>query len=620
MCGYKVMKYTSGRGLLTSIMVLLLATILSACGGGSSSNPTNLTGNGGITETGDLLVSLTDAEGDFLTYAVDISNLTLTHRDGTVVSVLPETTRVDFAQYVDVSELLSITSAPLGAYLSASITLDFSSADITVQDELGNAISASVVGEDGAILSETTLELNFNGDEYFVLSAGVYAHITLDFDLDASNDIEISESGAVVTVNPVMLADALHSDPKALRLRGRLGEVNAEQNQFTLQLHPFVRRQGQYGQAQVHVGSDTQYEVNGEMLANAEGLQAMNRLAGNEPLVISAQWNQAEGAFYAAEVYAGTSVPWGTADTLRGTVVARSGNIVSVRGAMVEKANGHIVFSDDLTLSIADTTIVHKHGEVVGLADISVGSAVNATGDLISDNEVDAANGIVRISRSKISGTVANEAELAVDLHFVNGRRISLFDFAGTGTSEAEDADPGYYEVDTGLLDISSLMLDTPVRIRGFVNDFGAAPSDFVATSIADASDVSSTLKVMYHRTGSDTAVVSNTEAGLMLNVNDAYRRHHVMSVGMAIDLKQLEAVPLVHPAAENGVYCIAVPGRMEMFQHYADFVVALDEALNNGMSVQRFDAHGNYDSQSNQFSGQRLQIALRNNGSGNGQ
>jgi len=53
----------------------------------------------GTTENGELVISLTDAEGDFSSYTVDVLSIHLTKQNGAVVSTLPVTTRVDFAQY-----------------------------------------------------------------------------------------------------------------------------------------------------------------------------------------------------------------------------------------------------------------------------------------------------------------------------------------------------------------------------------------------------------------------------------------------------------------------------------------------------------------------------------------
>ena len=59
-------------------------------------------------------MSLTDAAGDFLSYTVDVQSLTLARRDGTVVETLPVTTRVNFADYVEMTEFFTGATIPSG--------------------------------------------------------------------------------------------------------------------------------------------------------------------------------------------------------------------------------------------------------------------------------------------------------------------------------------------------------------------------------------------------------------------------------------------------------------------------------------------------------------------------
>ena len=83
---------------------LLCSLILSACGG--SATTSNLGGDPsagcdpGNSATADacgtVLVSLTDADGDFLDYTVDVLSLTLETANGRSVEVVPKSTRVNF--------------------------------------------------------------------------------------------------------------------------------------------------------------------------------------------------------------------------------------------------------------------------------------------------------------------------------------------------------------------------------------------------------------------------------------------------------------------------------------------------------------------------------------------
>ena len=66
-----------------------------------------------------------------------LTEIVLSKVDGTTINLLPTTTRVDFAEYVEISELLSVTSAPLGSYDEVVLGLDFTNSEIIVQDANG---------------------------------------------------------------------------------------------------------------------------------------------------------------------------------------------------------------------------------------------------------------------------------------------------------------------------------------------------------------------------------------------------------------------------------------------------------------------------------------------------
>ena len=108
--------------LVAPIAIALLA--LSACGGGSGA--TQQVPNVGCSAAtcGTVLVGITDADGDFLSYSVDVVSLTLERSNGAIVETLPVRQRVDFAELVDLTELVTAATIPNGDYVGASIRLD----------------------------------------------------------------------------------------------------------------------------------------------------------------------------------------------------------------------------------------------------------------------------------------------------------------------------------------------------------------------------------------------------------------------------------------------------------------------------------------------------------------
>ena len=141
------------------------------------------------------------------------------------------------------------------------MTLDFSNAEIVVQNDQGSAIPAIAYDSDGNILERSTVRIDFNDREGFLLSRQTVSQITLDFDLDSSNDIEIDGDSASVTVSTSIVADTILEQPKPFRLRGVLSDVDLEEQVFTLAIRPFRIRSGDFGQVDLKVDSETAYEV-----------------------------------------------------------------------------------------------------------------------------------------------------------------------------------------------------------------------------------------------------------------------------------------------------------------------------------------------------------------------
>ncbi len=583
---------------------------LLACGGTDTANNDDIDDS---TVVSKLSVGITDAEGDFLTYQVDVTNITLTRANGAVVNVLPQTTSIDFAEYVEVTELLTVLDVPSGRYDSASMSLDFSGAEVTVQDENGSAILASVIDEAGDPMTDVDVDIMFNDREGFVIAPGVPAQVTLDFDLDASNSIEISGDTATVTVQPVLIADTILEEPKPFRLRGVLGNVDGENEVFSMDLRPFRVRNGAFGSARVNVDSNTTYEVDGVSLDSPEGLAALGLKDSGTAVITQGAWDREAREYVATHVTAGSSVPWDQADILRGTVVARNGNTLSVRGAIVQLSSGSFIFNDTFTVEVSEDTVMTQRGEDSPTIDaISVGSGVYATG-VVTESTLDASEGIVRLVQSNVAGSVVTTSPLSVDVAYINGRRAGLYDFGGTGTSEATDADPDSYEINTGTLDVSGIVNGDPIRARGFTAQFGASPEDFYANSVVDVADIRGHMVVNYGLVGAADGIAGVSDDGILLDIENALFRHHIVIAGIPTDLTGLDQVPLVVPGGERGIYTVWVNGRLEVYTFYDEFSAALQADLDDGARIVRFDAHGYFDRAMGTFTTQRLGIILNN-------
>ncbi len=150
-----------------TVTVLLTALILAACGGGASTTAgqdPNQTAScdpadpGTFDECGTILIGLTDADGDFLNYTVDVIRLSLETADGRTVEVLPGRTRINFTDYVDLTELVTAATVPPATYVSGTISLDYVGSEVFV--EAGDSSKQAVVTDlDGNVLEQTDLKI-----------------------------------------------------------------------------------------------------------------------------------------------------------------------------------------------------------------------------------------------------------------------------------------------------------------------------------------------------------------------------------------------------------------------------------------------------------------------------
>jgi hypothetical protein len=146
--------------------VIFTLFLLAACGGGAGSESTDPiaaaecdpANSASLAECGSVLIALTDADGDFLNYTVDVLSLTLETANGRIVETLPRKTRINFTDYVDLSELVSVVNIPPATYVAGSISLDYAESEVFVEAD-GAAKEAVVTDIDGNTLTQTRLNI-----------------------------------------------------------------------------------------------------------------------------------------------------------------------------------------------------------------------------------------------------------------------------------------------------------------------------------------------------------------------------------------------------------------------------------------------------------------------------
>jgi hypothetical protein len=190
-----------------------------------------------------------------------------------------------------------------------------------------------------------------------------------------------------------------------------------------------------------------------------------------------------------------------------------------------------------------------------------------------------------------VNSTGTNSLELSVQR--IQGRQVSLFNFAGTGSSTATNADPLHYQVSTGALDLGGFNPGTPTRVLGFVTRFGTAPPDFMAQTLVNLVDKPATLAVTW-RPATATPFTSNTDAGLVLDLAGVGGQHYVRRSAIMTDLLSLAGTPSVVPVNPlEGLFALGSAGQVQVFTQFHDYSAALQQRLAQGQLTSAFGAHG---------------------------
>lgn len=561
----------------------------------------------GEESVGEIVIGLTDDEGDFVNYTVDVVYLTLTKANGAVVDTLPVSTRVDFSQYTEMTEFLTAATIPSGFYTKATLMLDYQDADIWVEDGDGKAVKVeSILNEDGNPITTLEISVQLEGRNSLLIGTGIPAHLTLDFNLNASNSVEFDISGSpILTVQPFLLAELNPEAPKIHRLRGPLKDVDVNAGTFEVIIRPFIHilsgGDEHFGTLEVRTTDDTIYEINEEAYTGPAGLSALDAMQALTAVIAIGDLKFNPARFEAHHVYAGSSVPGGTLDVVSGNVISRTGNALTVKGATLIRSGGSVVFNDTLIVQVGLDTIVRRQlsFELYDIDDISIGQRVTVFGTLnIDETELDATEGYARMHLTTLRGQAlsAGPPWFVVDLSSIDRRRVCIFDFTGTGISPENDANPANYEIDVGSLDVSSISAGAPVKVRGFANTFGMAPEDFNAWTVIDVSNVRASLVVNWIPP-SATAFEYLSSDYLTLNLGGIGLFHHVHRAGVVTDLTELFDSPTIQPREEGeGLFVIAQDGSLQVHFTFENFVSDLESRLANEGTVKSFSAFGHFD------------------------
>ncbi len=617
--------------LAAPIAAMLLT--LAGCGGGAGTGapvtatpvapPAQSCDAGGGADCGTVYVAFTDADGDFLSYSVDVVSLTLTRANGAVVNALPVRQRVDFAQLVDMTELVTAATIPSGAYVKASIRLDYNGNEVNVEVN-GAPAAATVVGTNGQPLGVEDFDISLDNRNHVVVMPGRPAFLQLDFDLAASHTVDLLASPITAKAEPFLVATIQPVEAKELRVRGPLVSVDTAASHYVIDIRPFHHRDARLGQVTVATNGDTAFEIDGTEYAGAAGLAALAQQAAGTPTIAFGELVVAERRFTAERVLAGTSVPGPRFDVMVGNVTARNGNRLTVRGGTLIRRTDSVGFvRADVTVLVGpETRITRQGGGGTGLGHqaISVGQRIHAFGEMSNTSAglvLNAEQGRVRLNLTHLLGAVvsANPGNLALDLAAIDGRRVEIFDFTGTGPVPASDADPDNYEIATDALDLNRLVAGSAARVFGFVTPFGFAPPDFRGRTVVDYVDVMAVMAIGWGTNGTAGPFLSIGDTGIVVdNANpDLGLRHHIAIGPRILDIKNLSNAVTLAPASGTGagMFAIGEPHHVEMYSDFASFSAALSTKLSGGARALGLHARGHYDPGSNTFRARGVAVAL---------
>jgi hypothetical protein len=573
-----------------------------------------------------VLIALTDADGDFINYTVDVLSLELETANGRIVETLPRATRINFTDYVDLAELVTAAAIPPAVYVAGTIRLNYTNAEVYV--EAGEESKEAVVKNmNGDILTQTELKIHLSNRNQLAITKGRAALLQLDFDLAASHEVDITPTPAEALSEQFIIAEVSPVDEKDIRVRGPLLGVSEDEMTYTVAIRPFHDRDGDFGRVRVHVTDETEFEVNEEVFTGVDGLRVFNDAGPGTPTVAGGTLNVANHEFTASIVLAGSSVPGIERDAVVGNVIKREGNFLTVRGATIIPSDRRAHFHDDVVVEIGPETKVFRDGHRQGdlsIDAISIGQRVTIRGSQSMPSTAanapqivfDATEGSVRMHLTHLTGIVNTvmSGQTDITLHGIDRRRVDIFDFTGTGTSPEEDADPDNYEVATGNMMLADFSAGKPIAAKGFPNAFGAAAPDFFGRTVIDFADVRSALGMGWGAEGTVAPFLSIGPDGLILdNANeDIDVRHHVKQGPVLIDLTSLDSNTTIVPhETDRMAFYIKTADSLHMYSDFSDFVNDLATSLDGATAARSMHARGKYDVDTNVFMAYKIGIYL---------
>jgi len=575
------------------------------------------------------VITFSATPGPFTTYLVQVYQIALVRDDGTVLYPLTVPEMVDLTQLNDRIELFGAPALIEGNYLSASITINYSLAQIYTNVNGTSQAVTILDASTGAAATTISYSVKFDTAHPLVIKRGSATPLDFNFDLSASSSLNTATSPMQLSVRPVMTASTQPVYRTGMRARGEYVTTDAGGSNFTVNSRAFFDIiSSPKGAIQIQTDANTSYNINGLIFKGADGLTAMSKLSINSmveaygTLDLTAL-NSAKPTFKATEVYAGVAISNGLTARILGTVASRSGNTLHIHGAVTAQpildyiTDETLSFVDDLPVTLGASTLISVDGQPdanATLQNISVGQKVDLEGTVTFSTtgiptSADLTTGLVRLSSTPVWGTLNTAGIPTLNLTSLGNYQPAVFTYTGTGSATGADSDPTAYVVtNSSATDLSGAPANSLVRFDGMVAPFGAAPPDFTATAAVLGANTDQVLVIDWVTGGEANPFVSVASDGITVNMSAAtLGSTHIVQTGpltiqtpaTTVDLTN----PLVNPKivadpAITGQFAIGNTSTtgISSYHSYSSFQTQLSTVLNGTNKIQKLVAVGKWD------------------------
>jgi hypothetical protein len=608
----------------------------------------NLTSGYGIGWT-----TLSDTPGDFTSYTVNVDSLTLTGKNVGVVTAIGAVETVDFTKLKNFSELWSAASIPNDTYTTATLVLDYTSANISVMVN-GVPTKATVVDTTGAAVTTQTINITLDPVNQPVVQP-TYAstsaiRLAIDFDLAASNVTNLGTSPPTVIIKPFMTLAASAPDTKPVRVRGPLINSSIGTGTYTVYVRPFFDEVNSLGSLSIFNDANTVYTIDGTTYVGSAGLSVLSQTSAGVTVTAAYTTYQptatlnasvTAGKFNSTFVVAGSTLEDFYTQGLEGDVIARSGNTLTLIGSTLQLNDGVSQYNNaNAVVIVGPSTIVtaEDNTTLTGLNynSIAVGQHIIARGiyelpasgvvTLDATGNSSTNTGSVRLQSTDLWGSLVSTAAqgLVLDLQTIENWPVSDYNFTGNGAAAVA---PASFAVNTGSVAIpAGTVAGNPLWITGITTPFGSAPPDFDAFTINTELSVPAYLQADWP-SGTIAPFATATDAGLTINLGNANLKTAVIRIGSeSIDLTAPATVtplivPQAPPAATAGLPPVFLPlfaiggltaantTTIAVYNTFATFVTQLPTAIVAATPALHFVATGLYNRGNNTFTASRIDL-----------